>query len=57
MKKRHFSRKLTLKKQTVSALQNRQMEQVKGGDVPSGPPTTCQTITECITVCPDGPRC
>ena len=57
MKKRNFSKKLNLNKQTVTSLENRLMEQVKGGDLQSGLPNECNTITRCQTVCPDGPWC
>jgi hypothetical protein len=67
MKKRNFSRKLTLKKHTIATLQNQQMNLVKAGaDDPSYLPNecptikktcSCPTVTECMTVCPNGPYC
>ncbi len=56
--KRGFSKKLTLKKHTISTLQERQMNLVKGGDaVTSIYPNECPTVTKCMTVCPYGPYC
>lgn len=61
MKKRNFSQKLYLNKQTVSRLQDRHMNLVKAGATDPTIAPTCDcvifTYTACRTICPDGPYC
>ncbi|MCP4215644.1 MAG: hypothetical protein GY765_13400 [bacterium] len=62
MKKQMFSKKLVLKKETVSTLDNSQMNGANGGNdskaacLPTGRPAICQTATcgrFCVSeVCP-----
>lgn len=44
MKSREFTKKINLGKQTVSNLENKDMNEAKGGFRPTLPPTQCPTV-------------